>query len=870
MTFTPDQVDPALRRPRRASAPPCSWARRVRPRGAARARGARPGDGPATAGRRARRGDGRAAAGARRAEPVAVRLRLVHAHVQHAAAAGDAPGRGRRRWRRSLSRSAASSWRGAGPVGVAGQRGGRGGGTCRRRPSGRPARTALWGSPPRPPLAVVLVAVLALQVLSLVRIAAAHPDGYTPTADAVATAAGDPCGLQSRAARRDRPGRGRLTPRRGRPAARRARPGRPPASRPSTSAAPRSPASSSTDTGVDRLVRPRPPLRAASCPSSSPRVGTLGRPATTSARPTSRRTQMTRRRRLAEQPTAPVDRAGARPAGADAVRLAVDRPPAATAAVVAPPRAPAHPHDRCCPRGTRAILDWPVAFVFPCLDPRAAAAGDRGPPDVAGGAAGVRPGGGHHLQRPGSAARSRGRGCWSRSSGCRPTCAATRPRRAPALPLGPDRRRCGRCSPRCGSAHVVAPFADTSAVLRLIGGVRSPGARPERGMSENEVPRPPTAGRPHRMAARPQSTDTVDTPAAEPSRTGRSRRQTDLDGATGPDAVAMIAQRGLFSGPRLLVPEDLYARVERGAASRERDRVVLDPHSPSAPTPTSAGSRPPTGSAGRPCGEVEVDRAGHRDRTRPADGLGPNKGGARRRAEESRTPTATCGWSRTSTGSSTAAAMWLELDDRDRRDHRRGRALDRRRTLPGGRTAVVICTYNRADDCLDDPADAGRDRRSLAGVDAVYVVDQGTDRVETRAEVRGGRERARRQAALHPPAQPRRCRRLHPGIYEVAGRRPDDRQRAVHGRRHPARAGDRHPAARRSPTATADADDRRRRRCSTSCTRISCTSAPSTADLGTLRAGSPVDGRAARRRRRRERTAGAAGSTRRTTAGGRA
>ena len=42
-------------------------------------------------------------------------------------------------------------------------------------------------------------------------------------------------------------------------------------------------------------------------------------------------------------------------------------------------------------------------------------------------------------------------------------------------------------------------------------------------------------------------------------------------------AGRIVAQRGLFAGPSLLVPEDLYARVERGAARRERHRVALGP-----------------------------------------------------------------------------------------------------------------------------------------------------------------------------------------------------------------------------------------------------------------------------------------------------
>ena len=46
--------------------------------------------------------------------------------------------------------------------------------------------------------------------------------------------------------------------------------------------------------------------------------------------------------------------------------------------------------------------------------------------------------------------------------------------------------------------------------------------------------------------------------------------------STGP-AGRIVAQRGLFTGPSLLVPEDLYAPVERGAARRERHRVELGP-----------------------------------------------------------------------------------------------------------------------------------------------------------------------------------------------------------------------------------------------------------------------------------------------------
>ena len=48
--------------------------------------------------------------------------------------------------------------------------------------------------------------------------------------------------------------------------------------------------------------------------------------------------------------------------------------------------------------------------------------------------------------------------------------------------------------------------------------------------------------------------------------TATAPETTDLDGPGG----RIVAQRGLFAGPSLLVPEELYAKVERGAARRER------------------------------------------------------------------------------------------------------------------------------------------------------------------------------------------------------------------------------------------------------------------------------------------------------------
>jgi arabinosyltransferase A/arabinosyltransferase B/arabinosyltransferase C len=66
---------------------------------------------------------------------------------------------------------------------------------------------------------------------------------------------------------------------------------------------------------------------------------------------------------------APTDRRLLAPPGADTVRLAVAADPGGPA-IVSLPRAPVlTPMTQVLPRGTRALLDWPVAFVFPCLDP---------------------------------------------------------------------------------------------------------------------------------------------------------------------------------------------------------------------------------------------------------------------------------------------------------------------------------------------------------------------------------------------------------------------------------------------------------------------------------------------------------------------
>ena len=106
--------------------------------------------------------------------------------------------------------------------------------------------------------------------------------------------------------------------------------------------------------------------------------------------------------------------------------------------------------------------------------------------------------------------------------------------------------------------------------------------------------------------------------------------------------------------------------------------------------------------------------------------------------------------------------MWLELttetDELTVADLRWSVAAPR----PVPRTDIVVCTYNRADDCINTLQAMADDPEALALVGAVHVVDQGTDPLESRPRFAEVATALGDAAALRPPAQPRRRRRVHP------------------------------------------------------------------------------------------------------------
>ncbi len=226
------------------------------------------------------------------------------------------------------------------------------------------------------------------------------------------------------------------------------------------------------------------------------------------------------------------------------------------------------------------------------------------------------------------------------------------------------------------------------------------------------------------MAARPHSTDTA--PADREATPGVVPRPR-------PTPSRLTAQRGLFFGPSALVPEDLYAVVERGGARRERHRVVLDPHS-AVGTNTYFGRFHATyWQRWTAVGEVEVTaRVSGTGRVRLM-ASDTNKVWRIVAAEDVRDADAlavrlVAQIDRFVDG----GGLWLELTT----ESAPMTVEDVRWTVapPGPQrpTSVVICTYNRVDDCLNTLAAMADDPAALDVVESVVVVDQGSDPLEAR------------------------------------------------------------------------------------------------------------------------------------------
>ncbi|HVW40586.1 MAG TPA: glycosyltransferase [Amycolatopsis sp.] len=192
-----------------------------------------------------------------------------------------------------------------------------------------------------------------------------------------------------------------------------------------------------------------------------------------------------------------------------------------------------------------------------------------------------------------------------------------------------------------------------------------------------------------------------------------------------------VVQRTFFAPPRELEPSELYCSIERGVAVAERTRVTLDPHA-TVTTDTYFGRFPASywqgftrvdsvtvRVAGQGAGRIRLIASDSNGRPRAVDS--GRISGADAVELTARLDKFTDG-----------GDLWLEITT--------GAGLlvvDDARWTVGGEVrerdaVVVICTYNRADDCVATLGTLAADDECVAGLAGVYVVDQGSDPVESR------------------------------------------------------------------------------------------------------------------------------------------
>ena len=230
-----------------------------------------------------------------------------------------------------------------------------------RRSGGGTGRPPRWLPSPAAVTTVLLTAVVLLQVGSFARTGWQHRDSYTLLSDAVSTARGAPCGLQERLSVETDPAAGLL------PAL------------PGPSALPPEPVDAggtelpgirAAGTGDTAWFALDPAQRSRELPVVVTVAGAL-RPGDTLAAEFAGDGEPLERAALKPDGEVPQDVRLLAPDGATRVRLVVDvREPVDIPAVATLPRVPRlTPMDEVLPAGTEAILDWPVAFVLPCLTP---------------------------------------------------------------------------------------------------------------------------------------------------------------------------------------------------------------------------------------------------------------------------------------------------------------------------------------------------------------------------------------------------------------------------------------------------------------------------------------------------------------------
>ncbi|MBB5854363.1 glycosyltransferase [Amycolatopsis umgeniensis] len=233
----------------------------------------------------------------------------------------------------------------------------------------------------------------------------------------------------------------------------------------------------------------------------------------------------------------------------------------------------------------------------------------------------------------------------------------------------------------------------------------------------------------------------------------------------------LTAQRGLYAGPAPIVSKDLYAELEWGSAVRERAGISIEPASKVSGN-TYFGRFPASyWQRWTDVTEVAVEAVVTGD-GQLSVGASDIEGDSRVVAAEivagakRQKVTLTAKLDKFYDG----GALWLDLETEGgqslRVENVRWTVEAPEKIRP---TAVTICTMNRADDCLSNLQALAADVSSLETLDAIYVADQGTDRVESRE----GFEQVSKDLGdkLHYIKQPNLggAGGFTRGLYEVAG-----------------------------------------------------------------------------------------------------
>ncbi|SFJ91734.1 galactofuranosylgalactofuranosylrhamnosyl-N-acetylglucosaminyl-diphospho-decaprenol beta-1,5/1,6-galactofuranosyltransferase [Amycolatopsis sacchari] len=233
----------------------------------------------------------------------------------------------------------------------------------------------------------------------------------------------------------------------------------------------------------------------------------------------------------------------------------------------------------------------------------------------------------------------------------------------------------------------------------------------------------------------------------------------------------LTTQRGLFAGPSPIVSKDLYAEITSGEATRKRDVLSLEESARVSGNtyfgrfPASYWQRWTTVREVR--AELVVSGSGL-IAARASDYEGEPRTVEAREVEDAKQEAVSIDLKLDKFLD--GGALWLDFEtetgQRLQVEQVRWTVEPPEKIRP---TAVTICTMNRADDCLKNLRALAGDISSLDTLDAIYVADQGTDRVDSRegfaqvAEDLGDK--------LHYITQPNLggAGGFTRGLYEVAG-----------------------------------------------------------------------------------------------------